>query len=156
MATRISRDAYEQALARGRQALEEPHAVSARYVTHARVLELVYSNGLSLRIDPKAMPVLKDLPRDVLMQAYVTPGGDGLLFGENKATAVSIPGLLARLIPIDIARRAVAAARGRVRSEQKAEAARRNGAKGGRPHKLVGQAPAPAIKRAAHRRAGTP
>lgn len=133
MTNRITREAYEQALARGREALEEPHAVSARYISHARVLELVYSNGLSLRIDPRGVPVLKDLPRERLMQPYVTPGGDGLLFGEDDAAAVSIPGLVARLIPVDIARRTVAAARGRVRSEHKAEAARRNGAKGGRP-----------------------
>lgn len=136
MATRISRDAYEQALARGRQALDEPHVVAARYVSHARALELVYSNGLSLRIDPKGVPVLKDLPRDVLMQSYVTPGGDGLVFGEGGVAAVSIPGLVARLIPVDIARRTVAAARGRVRSQQKAEASRRNGTKGGRPAKV--------------------
>ncbi|MFT3815638.1 MAG: hypothetical protein QM740_20115 [Acidovorax sp.] len=135
MAIKITRDAYEEALTRGRQALEETHAVSARYIAHARVLEVVYSNGLSLRIDPKGVPVLKDLPRETLMQSYVTPGGDGLVFGEGEAAAVSIPGLVARLIPVDIARRAVAAARGRVRSERKAEAARRNGAKGGRPTK---------------------
>jgi hypothetical protein len=135
MASRISRDDYKQALARGRQALAEPHAVSARYIAHARLLELVYSNGLVLRIDPKEVPALKDLPRNVLVQAYVSPGGDGLVFGETETAAVSIPGLVARLIPVDIARRAVAAARGSVRSANKAEAARRNGAKGGRPAK---------------------
>lgn len=84
MAARVSRNAYEQALARGRWALDEPHAVSARYIAHARVLELVYSNGLTLRIDPKEVPVLKYLPRDLLMQACVTPGGDGLVFGESE------------------------------------------------------------------------
>lgn len=135
MATRISREDYEQALVRGREALEEPHAVSARYVAHARVLELAYSNGLVLRIDPKGVPALKGVPRSVLAQAYVTPGGDGVVFGEDGAAAISIPGLVARLIPVDIARRTVAAARGRVRSTHKAEAARRNGAKGGRPAK---------------------
>jgi len=135
MTARISREEYEQALARGRQALEAPHAVSARYVAHARVLELAYSNGLALRFDPKDVPLLKDLPRSVLAQPYVTPGGDGLLFGEDDAHAISIPGLVARLIPVDIARRTVAAARGRVRSAHKAQAARRNGAKGGRPAK---------------------
>ncbi|PND33829.1 hypothetical protein C1I89_06080 [Achromobacter pulmonis] len=135
MKTRISREDHEQALARGRQALDEPHAVAARYIAHARVLELAYSNGLLLRLDPKNVPVLKDLPRQLLAQAYVTPGGDGLVFGEDETAAVSIPGMLARLIPVDIARRTVAAARGRVRSEHKAEAARRNGAKGGRPAK---------------------
>ena len=135
MATKISRENYEQAMARGREALEEPHAVSARYVAHARVLELAYSNGLVLRIDPKGVPALKSIPRSALAQPYVTPGGDGLVFGESDAAAIGIPGLVARLIPVDIARRTVAAARGRVRSAQKAEAARRNGAKGGRPVK---------------------
>ncbi|KLU22046.1 hypothetical protein EOS_32565 [Caballeronia mineralivorans PML1(12)] len=57
------------------------------------------------------------------------------MFGESDIAAISIPGLIARLIPVDLARRAVAAARGRVRSTSKAEAARRNGAKGGGPAK---------------------
>ncbi|MBB2984627.1 DUF2442 domain-containing protein [Paraburkholderia tropica] len=132
---KILQDDYAKALERGREALSEPYAISARYVTSARVLELAYSNGLTLRIDPKEVPALKDLPRSVLVQAYVTPGGDGLVFGESEVAAVSIPGLVARLIPVDIARRAVAAARGSIRSTSKAEAARRNGAKGGRPAK---------------------
>ena len=134
-ARKISPDDYAKALARGRQALAEPYAISARYVASARVLELAYSNGLTLRFDPKEMPALKDLPRSALVQAHVTPGGDGLVFGDSEAAAVSIPGLVARLIPVDIARRAVAAARGSVRSASKADAARRNGAKGGRPAK---------------------
>jgi len=110
MASRISQDDYKQALARGRHALAEPHVVSARYIAHTRVLELVYSNGLALRIDPKEVPALKDLPRQVLAQAYVTPGGDGLAFGEEETAAISIPSLVAGMIPIDIARRTVAAA----------------------------------------------
>ena len=136
MTLKISRADYEQALARGREALAKPHAVSARYVAHARVLELAYSNGLTLRFDPKEVPALKNLPRSALAHACVTPGGDGLVFGENDASAVSIPGLIARLIPVDIARRTVAAARGSVRSANKADAARRNGAKGGRPARI--------------------
>ncbi|MCP2091993.1 UNVERIFIED_ORG: hypothetical protein J2Y81_008099 [Paraburkholderia sediminicola] len=138
---KISRDNYTQALARGRQALADPHAVSARYIAGARVLELAYSNGLTLRIHPDKVPALKDLPRSTLAQAYVTPGGDGLVFGDNDIAAISIPGLVARLIPVDIARRAVAAARGSVRSASKSEAARRNGAKGGRPAKAGVAAP---------------
>jgi hypothetical protein len=132
---KISNDEYIQALARGRQALAEPHAISARYVASARVLELAYSNGLTLRIDPKEVPALKDLPHKTLAKAYVTPGGDGLLFGKNEVAAVSIPGMVSRLIPVDVARRAVAASRGSVRTARKSEAARRNGAKGGRPLK---------------------
>lgn len=74
-AKKISPDDYTQALARGRQALTEPHAVSVRYITSVRVLELAYSNGLTLRIHPTEVPALKDLPRSALVQAYVTPGG---------------------------------------------------------------------------------
>lgn len=137
MTAEISCHDYEQALARGRQALAQPHAVSVRYLAHARVLELTYSHGLALRFDPKEVPALKDLPRGALMRAEVTPGGDGLVFGEDEAAAVGIPGLVARLIPVDIARRTVAAARGSVRTLSKAQAARRNGAKGGRPPRLA-------------------
>ena len=137
MSVKITQHDYQQALERGRQALSEPHAVAARYISHARVLELTYSNGLTLRIDPQEVSVLKDLPRSVLRRAEVTPGGDGLVFGENDAAAISIPGLVARMIPVDVARRTVAAARGRIHSAAKAEAARRNGAKGGRPAKVA-------------------
>lgn len=135
MTSKISRKDYGAALARGREALAQPHAVAARYVANARMLELTYSNGLVFRFDPKEVPALQNLSRHTLAHAYVTPGGDGLAFGEDEAAALSIPGLLARLIPVDIARRTVAAARGRVRTASKADAARRNGARGGRPTK---------------------
>lgn len=92
------------------------------------MLELTYSNGLALRIDPREVSVLKDLPRTVLMQAEVTPGGDGLVFGENDAAAISIPGLVAPMIPVDVARLTVAAARGGTHSADKAEAAHQSGA----------------------------
>ena len=135
MTSRISHDAYESALARGREALDQPHVVAVRYIANARMLELTYSHGLVLRFDPKTVPVLRNLSRAVLSRVYVVPGGDGLVFGEDDRAAISIPGLLARLIPLDIARSAVAAARGRVSTPSKADAARRNGAKGGRPIK---------------------
>lgn len=96
MATRITRRSYEQALARGYQALEAPHAVSGRYLATAHVLELVYSNGRVLRIDPQDIATLRELPPSMLSRAYVTPGGDGLLFGEDGEVAVSIPGLVKR------------------------------------------------------------
>lgn len=135
MTHEISEDDYQAALARGLQALAEPHAVSARYLSRGGVLEITYSNGLVLRIDPATVPALQHVPRGALAGAYVTPGGDGLVFGQAQADAVSLPGLVARLIPVDVARRTVAAARGKVRSLDKAQAARRNGAKGGRPPK---------------------
>ena len=94
MATKISRESYEQALVRGHQALEMPHAVSARYLANVHVLELTYSNGLVLRVDPEDVPVLRELPKNMLSQPYVTPGRDGLLFDEDGAVAIRIPGLV--------------------------------------------------------------
>ena len=40
-------------------------------------MELAYNNELTLRIDPKEVPTLKDVPRSALAQTYVTPGGMG-------------------------------------------------------------------------------
>ncbi|MGI4815979.1 MAG: hypothetical protein ACRYG5_09740 [Janthinobacterium lividum] len=131
----ITQQEYEQALTRGREALAQPHVIRARYIASADALELVYSNGLLLRFRPRDTVLLRDIPKATLAHPYVTPGGDGLLF-DDAALAVSIPGLVSKLIPLDTARMAVAAARGRVTSPAKAEAARRNGLKGGRPTKL--------------------
>jgi hypothetical protein len=132
MPVEITKQDYDQAVARGQSALEQPHAIKVRYVASADVLELMYSNGLLLRFRPRDTDLLRDVPKAALAHAYVTPGGDGLLF-DDADVAVSIPGLVSRLIPLDAARITVASARGRVSSPAKAEAARRNGLKGGRP-----------------------
>jgi len=42
------------------------------YVARARALDLVYSNGLTLRIDPSLVPALNDVPRSALAHPYVT------------------------------------------------------------------------------------
>jgi len=49
--------------------------------------------------------------------------------------AINVTGLVAALIPLAAARYAVAAANGKIKSAAKTEAARSNGAKGGRPRR---------------------
>ena len=134
MPIKISHEDYEKALERGRRELERPHVVDARYVRAEHMLDLRYSTGLVLRFDPRTIDLFADLPEEALTAPYVTPSGDGLIF-DGADVSVSIPGLIAKLIPVDIAQSVVASARGRVTSEAKAEAARANGLKGGRPPK---------------------
>ncbi|WGS46857.1 DUF2442 domain-containing protein [Burkholderia sp. JSH-S8] len=136
MSVKMSQHDYDRALAHGRQALERPHVIGARYLAADRLMELQYSSGWVLRFNPRETEWLRDIPEKVLALSYVTPGGDGLIFDEVEVS-VSIPGLVAQLIPIDVARSVVASARGRVTSAAKAEAARLNGLKGGRPPKAM-------------------
>jgi hypothetical protein len=51
-------------------------------------------HGRVLGIDPRDVPALRELPHSMLSRAYVTPGGDGSLFGEGGEVAVSITGLV--------------------------------------------------------------
>jgi hypothetical protein len=60
-ARKISQDDYAKALARGRQALAEPYAVSARYVASARVLELAYSVTGTGKLIPCGLDLVREL-----------------------------------------------------------------------------------------------
>lgn len=95
-------------------------------------MTLEYDNGMSLRFTPSAFEEMKDLSVEELSTPYLTPEGEGLIF-DKADIAINLAGLVAALIPLEAARYAVAAANGRVTSVAKAEAARANGAKGGRP-----------------------
>jgi hypothetical protein len=136
MPVKITSSDYEQALERGRRELDRPHVTDARYSASDHLMELHYSSGWVLRFNPKEIEALKAIPEEALALAYVTPGGDGLIF-DNANASISIPSLVAKLIPLDVARSVVASARGKVKSAAKAEAARLNGSKGGRPRKAV-------------------
>ena len=132
----IAEQDYQRALERGRSAmLREPYATHARFNSRTHLLSVEFSNGTVIGVDVRNAPVLRDFPQSAFSAPYVTPGGDGLLFGETKLS-VSIPGLLGPLLPEDVARQKIAAVMGKVSSTKKASAAQANGAKGGRPKKL--------------------
>lgn len=132
MTNLISEAAYESALKAGRKALEQPHAVSARYNARSHELTLLFSNGLKCSFDVRKAAVLGEYPGADFSEPYVTPGGDGLVF-DRAGLSVGVPALVAPFLPQAVARYSVASARGRRTSPEKAAAARLNGAKGGRP-----------------------
>lgn len=138
MRPEISERSYAAALARGREALGRPHAVSARYIAQVDEVELLFSSGWVFRFRPHETEVFSEVPKESFEHMYVTPGGAGLILDDGQDAeklSVSIPGLVAELVPMEIAVSALSAARGRVKSPAKTEAARQNGLKGGRPPK---------------------
>ena len=93
---------YDEALARGRDRLSKPYATQAMYNAEDQSLTVSFSTSLSFTFDPTKVDILKGVPEKVLAKPFVTPGGDGLIFGDDEDVdhfAVSLPGLLATLMP---------------------------------------------------------
>jgi hypothetical protein len=132
----ISEQQYQEALSRGCDALAEPHATAAHFNDRTRVLSIDYSNGLSINFDVRASSILAKFADSDLSEPYVSPGGDGLLF-EKAGLSFALPSVVASALPESLARMRVATALGQARSEKKAQASRANGAKGGRPRKVL-------------------
>lgn len=110
-------------------------AVAARY-DHARgQLEISLNNGLTLSFDPKLAQGLETACPGDLSEIEISPSGLGLHFPAVDAD-LYLPGVLEGLFG---SRNWMAArmgqAGGRAKSDAKAEAARTNGRKGGRPRK---------------------
>ncbi len=135
----ITQQDYDAALARGKAELEKPHASEARFIGRSWMLEVSFSNGARITIDARLSPFLRDHPLAALQKPYVTVGGDGIIF-EEVDVALSLPILLAPFVPLEIAKSRVASESGSVLSEKKSQAARANGAKGGRPRKVAAMA----------------
>ena len=120
--------------ARARQAGHR--ALSARYDRRTGRIMMELTNGFVFGFPAKAIAALTHATADQLAAVALSPGGSGLHWEELDAD-LNIPGLL--LSSIDHSTQVVELARaaGRVRSPAKAAAARRNGAKGGRPRKAA-------------------
>lgn len=131
--------------ARARGAEERRAGLYANDVSYDRksgrlVLEL--TNGYQLRIPVSDLPDLAEATHAQLAAVELGPEGHSLWFEELDAD-YSVPGLVLSLGARESGRRG-----GSVVSEAKAAAARRNGAKGGRPRKAVSRV----TKRAATRK----
>ena len=120
----------DAALARGRQAhLCEPRASSARYDRPSGRVIVDLTNGCAFAFPAKLAQGLESATDPQLEDIEVLGTGSGLHW-EALDVDLSIPGLLAGLFGT----RAYAAQQaGRTNSPAKAQAARINGAKGGRP-----------------------
>lgn len=110
----------------------EPRAIEARYLPGSRSLRVRLSSGASLTLPVAAIHELKGVGRAGLGDIEILPGGDALHWAAIDVT-ISVPGLVASLFGPS-AWMSELGRRGGARSTlAKAEAARRNGMRGGRP-----------------------
>ena len=114
----------------------EPRATAAYYEqgSHRIVVEL--SNGADFRFSPSSVQELVGASPDELAQVEVSPSGRTLRWQRLDAD-LSLPGLMAGIFGTKSWMAHLGRIGGQATSEAKAEAARLNGMKGGRPKKTV-------------------
>lgn len=116
---------------------DEPRATSALYDAPSGRVIVELANGCGFLFPARSVQGLENATDEDLAEVEVLGLGVGLHW-ERLDVDISVPGLLAGLFGTKAwmdRQRAVKA--GSARSPAKAEAARRNGAKGGRPPKTV-------------------
>ena len=130
----LSDRAIDEALARGRALRETgPRAVAARYDAESRRVVVDLANGSSFAFPPSAVEGLAGAKAEDVAEIELLGDGYGLHW-ERLDVDYTVAGLLNGLFGTA---RWLAARAGRATSAAKAEAARANGAKGGRPRKAV-------------------
>lgn len=130
----VTQEQYDAALARGREALRQPHPVQAVFLANSPYLLVLYSNSDLHAVDVSRAPELRNCDLALLQNPQLTAGGKGILF-DKVGIALNLPRLLASQVPLDLARIRIAAESGRAKTPEKSAAARKNGALGGRPRK---------------------
>jgi hypothetical protein len=130
--TAISEGEIDAAIQRGKAARPcEPRAAAACYDrVHGRVI-VELTSGCAFAFPPSLAQGLEQATEEQLEQVEILGRGHGLHW-EALDAGFSVPGLLAGIFGTQafMARRA-----GKASSPAKSAAARRNGAKGGRPRK---------------------
>lgn len=112
---------------------DEPRAASARYDAASGRVVVELTNGCGFLFPARAVQGLETAGDDALAEVEILGLGIGLHW-ERLDVDVSVPGLLAGLFGTKAwMDRQRASKAGAARSPAKADAARRNGAKGGRP-----------------------
>jgi hypothetical protein len=131
---RLTDSQIEAALSRGAKARTfEPRAASARYDAASRRIAVELTNGCAFVFPASAAQGLEGASPAQLARVEILGAGSGLHW-EELDVDLSVPGLLAGMFGT---RSWQASQAGRTRSAAKAEAARANGRKGGRPRKAV-------------------
>lgn len=109
----------------------QPHAVSARYDSRSDRIVVELTSGATFAFPPRLVEGLTEATADQLADIELLGGGCGLHW-EQLDVDYTVPGLVNNVFGTA---RWMAARAGRATSPAKAEAARANGAKGGRPRK---------------------
>jgi hypothetical protein len=108
--------------------------IAAQYEPKSDVLLVAFRGGGSMMIPRAVVPGLEDQPAAAVARVVVSPAGDALLWPSIDAD-VYVPGLVERAFGNRLFAAAAGRRGGRRITKAKAAAARRNGAKGGRPKK---------------------
>jgi hypothetical protein len=133
--TASDRERFEAARARGKAHAQDPSAVvGASYDRGSDSVQLLFRGGGSMLIPRRFIPSLEGRPVSVLESVSVSPAGDSLRWASIDAD-VYLPGLVERAFGRRLFAAAAGRRGGRRRSKAKADAARRNGAEGGRPRR---------------------
>jgi hypothetical protein len=109
----------------------QPHAVSARYDARSKRIVVELTSGATFAFPPRLVEGLADAAPTQLAEVELLGDGEGLHW-ETLDVDYSVAGLVNGIFGTA---RWMAARAGRATSPAKAEAARANGAKGGRPRK---------------------
>ena len=121
--------------ARAREARERKRglrAISARYDRSARRVVLELTNGYLFAFPISAIGALTRATTPQLARVEIDPSGNALRW-DALDVDVSVPGVLFSAIGVRDSFRHLASLAGRVSTDAKAQAARANGLKGGRP-----------------------
>jgi hypothetical protein len=121
----------------------EPHAATARYDARDRVLYVGLTNGSGFSIPVTRIPGLNTASDRDLSTVEIGPSGVGVRWSTLDAD-LSVAGLAQLILGAQTLLRVAGSAGGSARSAAKADAARRNGLKGGRPRRAVVRERSPA------------
>ena len=131
----ITDDAIKQAEDRMADKRDHAHATSARYDCRSERVIIRLHSGLELAIPPDLVEGLAGATTESLSEIEVSPSGLGLHWPRLDAD-LYVPALLeGQFGSRQWMAHQLGAAGGRSRSQAKRNAARANGAKGGRPRK---------------------
>lgn len=129
----ISEQEFQAAVLQGEEIRRNGYAVSAEYDAHQNRLVVGLSNGVVIMVPVHLLEELAEAGADDLAEIKISPAGLGLHWPRLDAD-VYVPALMQGVFGT---RRWMAAqlgaTGGRATSKAKADAARANGRKGGRP-----------------------
>ena len=131
---KLTKAEFEAAEARGRAFREStPHAVAARYDPFSNRIIVDLTNGATFAFPPHIVQGLEAATPAQLAEIEIMGGGYGLGW-DSLDTHLAVPSLLNGIFGTA---KWMAHQAGKSTSVAKAEAARANGAKGGRPRKAA-------------------
>jgi hypothetical protein len=124
---------YAEATRRGERRLQsDPRARAVRYNRRTRKVVIDLDNGCTLLVPPELAEGLRGVSSSALAQVQILGPGTTIAWPQLDVQ-FSVTGLLAGIFGTRAWMAELGRAGGRVKSAAKSRAARRNGAKGGRP-----------------------